>query len=208
MAKGRLPSALIAIADCDRLGAALPGKVALAYGAGVECVLLRGPSLTVSKYKSVATEVVESCPGLSLIIHSYREVAAGLSCYGVHMPSHRLGELARVSEGLLRGGSCHDGEELERAAKAGADYVFLSPVFPPTSKPHGGPTLGWSGFSSLAKGCGLKVYALGGMGIEKVADAAANGAAGVAVLGDIFDADDVSRRAARWVKAMNELNWE
>lgn len=58
--------------------------------------------------------------------------------------------------------TAHDGDELLAAERAGADGVFLSPVYPTASHP-GGATLGPTGFSQLAQTTRLPVIALGGM---------------------------------------------
>jgi len=58
--------------------------------------------------------------------------------------------------------SAHDMRELRRAANAGADLVFLSPVFPTRSHP-GGRHLGPLRFAGLASRSAVPVVALGGM---------------------------------------------
>ena len=58
--------------------------------------------------------------------------------------------------------SAHDAASLRRAAKAGADLVFLSPAFPTMSHP-GGPALGPLRWAALARQAGLPVAALGGV---------------------------------------------
>ncbi len=74
------------------------------------------------------------------------------------------GDAARVSKasGLLRLATAHDGAELGAAAAAGADGVFLSPVFGTRSHPEAQP-LGIHGFHVLAQQSPVPVIALGGM---------------------------------------------
>ena len=62
----------------------------------------------------------------------------------------------------LRLATAHNGEEIARAIAAGADGIFLSPVFPTRSHP-GADTLGVHGFHMLAKRSAIPVIALGGM---------------------------------------------
>ena len=62
----------------------------------------------------------------------------GAAC-GLHLHATQSGLVAR---GLpLHGRSCHDPEDVWRAAASGADYVTLSPVAPSRSKPGYGPPL-------------------------------------------------------------------
>jgi thiamine-phosphate pyrophosphorylase len=58
--------------------------------------------------------------------------------------------------------TAHNGDEIAHAAQAGADGIFLSPVFPTASHP-GAPTLGILGFRVLAQQSPVPVIALGGM---------------------------------------------
>ncbi len=62
--------------------------------------------------------------------------------------------------------TAHNGEELRTAVAAGADAIFLSPVFPTASHP-GVPTLGVFGFQVLAQQSPVPVIALGGMTHER-----------------------------------------
>ena len=67
-----------------------------------------------------------------------------------------------TASGLLKLATAHDGEELAAAGRAGADGVFLSPVFP-TRSHREGETLGIHGFHVLAQRSPVPVIALGGM---------------------------------------------
>ena len=65
--------------------------------------------------------------------------------------------------------SCHDAAALRRAAAAGCDFAFLSPVFSPQSKPGDlRPTLGVAGLAALCASAPLPVVALGGIGPAEV----------------------------------------
>jgi thiamine-phosphate pyrophosphorylase len=68
--------------------------------------------------------------------------------------------------GGLRTASVHSLDELRAAERAGADMVFLSPVYPTRSHP-GSKTLGRRGFERLARRTMLPVVALGGMDARK-----------------------------------------
>lgn len=74
------------------------------------------------------------------------------------------GEPGRIAaaRGMLKLATAHDGAELAAAGRAGADGVFLSPVFAtrshPETKPHG-----IHGFHVLAQQSPVPVIALGGM---------------------------------------------
>lgn len=87
---------------------------------------------------------------------------------------HRLGRgeagthgTARRAHGLLTR-PAHDRREAIAAIRAGADAVFVSPVFPTQSHP-GAPALGRIRFGLLVRGLEAPVIALGGMDAHRAA---------------------------------------
>lgn len=74
----------------------------------------------------------------------------------------------RLSDGMWLA-TAHDGDEIIRAVREGADGIFLSPVFPTASHP-GAAHLGVHGFHVLAQQSPLPVIALGGMNHERATE--------------------------------------
>lgn len=85
-------------------------------------------------------------------------MAAALGADGVYGSA----ECVANSDGLLRLATAHGGAEIQAAARAGADALFLSPVFATRSHP-GAIVLGVHGFHVLAQQSPVPVIALGGM---------------------------------------------
>lgn len=83
------------------------------------------------------------------------------------------------------GVSRHDRWGLEEAARGGADFAVLSPVFPVPGK---NPALGIGTFETLAREAALPVFALGGIGPDNGAELIRAGAAGLAVQRSVFRA--------------------
>ena len=73
-----------------------------------------------------------------------------------------IGSSGRRGRGRVVTASAHDRRQLVAARRAGADLVFLSPVFATRSHP-GAPALGRVRFGLLARGAAIKVAALGGI---------------------------------------------
>jgi thiamine-phosphate pyrophosphorylase len=81
----------------------------------------------------------------------------GLVADGVH-----IGSTGRRVRGGLVTAAAHSRVELVRARRAGADLVFVSPVF--ATRSHAGAKgLGRVRFGLLTRGAGVKVAALGGV---------------------------------------------
>lgn len=78
------------------------------------------------------------------------------------------GPAVQPAEGLKLA-TAHDGQEIAAAVAAGADGIFLSPVFPTASHP-GTSTLGVHGFHVLAQQSPVPVIALGGMNAERAVE--------------------------------------
>jgi thiamine-phosphate pyrophosphorylase len=96
--------------------------------------------------------------GLVLMLAGEPELAAAWGAHG----SHGLCGGRASAPGLLRSVPVHSLAELKGSEGAGADFVFLSPVFPTRSHP-GVPGLGPAGFAAIAAEARVPVIALGGM---------------------------------------------
>jgi len=103
---------------------------------------------------------------LRLVVAGDPRLAASLGA-GVHLRGGRWPAgapvLRRRRRGVLLTSSAHGLAELRRAARAGADLVFLSPAFATRSHP-GAAALGPLRWGRLARGAMLPVAALGGIG--------------------------------------------
>ncbi|WP_375409714.1 thiamine phosphate synthase [uncultured Methylobacterium sp.] len=129
-------------------------------------------------------------------------LAAEIGADGVHLPGGTSGDAIRRARDLLPDGivgtSAHILGEIEVAAKAGANYATLSPVFPTASKPGYGPALGTAALRA-ASAFGMPVIALGGITPINAGDCRDAGAAGIAVMGGVMRATDPARAAAAFL---------
>lgn len=143
---------------------------------------LRMPGATREEVRQVAGRAITADPRLreSLLVNRDLALARELGI-GVHLRAAQLRELRErpLPRGAWVGASCHDAEELELAARLGADFATLSPVNATASHPAAVP-LGWERFAQLVEGARLPVYALGGVGPDDLDRARAAGAQGVA----------------------------
>lgn len=154
---------------------------------GLRLLQLREPGMSTERFDALFHRVRERCRhhGARLIVNSAHPASYAQACDGVHMRAAelRLG----VSRPRLRivGASCHDAEELALAARLGADFAVLGPVKPTLTHPLA-RTLGWPGFARLARGAGVPVYALGGLGERDASQAMRAGAHGLAMMRSIW----------------------
>ena len=88
-----------------------------------------------------------------LVLVAGAQALRGDGHYGLRKRSPKSG---------LLGSPAHTLTEIRAAERAGADFIFLSPVYSTRSHP-GAPTLGRLRFAALARQTKLPVFALGGM---------------------------------------------
>ncbi len=126
--------------------------------------------------------------GLVFLVAGDARMAARVRADGVHMPEvwiDRLKPLKRARPGWILTASTHGREGLLRAANAGADAAFISPVFATKSHPHA-RSLGTVRLAALCRDAGLPAFALGGVNTASISLIKESGAAGIGAI-DAFD---------------------
>lgn len=148
-------------------------------------VLLRAPELSETDYLELASAALPLCRhyGARLMLHGDPAQLDQVAADGIHLPWREAESLAQrpVGTAALLAVSCHGKEQLQHAARIGADFVTLSPVAPTSSHP-GAPVLGWDGFAKSVASSNLPVYALGGLTDADLMAARRHGGRGVAAI--------------------------
>ncbi len=161
----------------DRLSAVL--------ARGEMLVQLRVKSFDAAAFAQLAAEALARCDatGAQLMLNGPIDAAGVMQLDGAgwHLDGAalRAGAQRPLPPARRVSAACHAADDLVLAARAGADFVTLSPVLPTLSHP-GAPTLGWTQFAALAAQAAMPVYALGGMTRAHLDDARRHGAYGVA----------------------------
>ncbi len=189
-----------------RLGRDLVWCAEALHRAGCRQLLVREPQLDRRELVELLNALASRIP--VLIVHHRCVDAVELALaggWGLHGPPELLTAWASRIRAPC-GSSTHGVQEVRAAAAAGADYVLLSPIHRPISKPDDARRpLGRARLASACRGAATKVFALGGMTPERVAEARAAGAYGVASLGwlwgDPADAEGLYARARRLLEA-------
>ena len=126
-------------------------------------------------------------------------MALAVEADGVHLRTDSLP--TRVVRRVLGprkliGVSAHSLADVRRAADEGADFVTFGPVFETPSKTRYGPPLGLDALAEACRWSPIPVYALGGIGRDRIASALAAGARGVAMISAIMSQRDVRSAAS------------
>ena len=135
--------------------------------------------------------------GVPVIVNDSVELALEVDAAGAHL-GRDDGDLAAARRRLgprILGASCYNDPTLAQAAvRAGADYVAFGSVFPSPTK----PAAVRAPLSLFSRHLGVPLAAIGGITLENAAQVIAAGADLLAVITDLFEAPDISRRAAQY----------
>ena len=164
----------------------------------VDWIIVREKDLRVEEYRMLFAKVARIAHkgGKKCLAHG--RIALGvmseLGADGIHLPLDILREW-RAASGRqsvpqagavqLVGTSAHSAAEIAEAAALGADYATLSPIFATACKPGAVP-LGIAALAAVCKESPLPVFALGGIGRDKLDACIEAGAAGCCMMSELM----------------------
>ncbi|MEW5757042.1 MAG: Nudix family hydrolase [Pseudomonadota bacterium] len=158
---------------------------------GIRLVQLRCKTLGESSYVKLARQALELCARYraQLLLNAAPELLVEVPAHGVHLSSAQLWshQTRPVAADQWLAASCHTERDLHHARAIGVDFAVVSPVHATATHPDAAP-LGWESFARLAAQAGMPVYALGGMGLQHLAQAKRCGAQGIAAISALWGA--------------------
>ena len=192
----RAEPALVLVTDAARLrGRDLAAIVSEAVAGGVNVVQLRDRELPHDELVAFGRRVRDAIAGRALLfVNGDVAAAIEIGADGVHFPEALSADAAPTGS-LLVSRAVHSVEAAVAAQRTGADLIQLGTVFETRSHP-GVPTLGVDGLREVCERVAAPVIAIGGITAANAAEVMRAGAAGIAVIGAIFDADDPRAAAA------------
>lgn len=164
-------------------------QVDAALAQGVKLIQVREAGLTPEVRQSFARQAVQRAHayGARVLINGDQDLARSVGADGVHLPAAQLLAAAVRPDLPWVAASVHNEEELAKAEALGLDFVVLGSVQATASHPAAQP-LGWPAFEQLIRETALPVYALGGLGLDDLAQAQQAGAQGVAGIRGLWPA--------------------
>jgi thiamine-phosphate pyrophosphorylase len=132
----------------------------------------------------------------AIFVNDRADVARSAGADGVHLPEGGLAPevVKRIFPELLVGVSTHDLAGAVRASEAGADLIYFGPIF---ETPGKGKPVGLDVLASVCRGVAAPVVALGGIDEGNFQAALDAGAAGIAAIRALNDAESRRRVLAR-----------
>jgi thiamine-phosphate pyrophosphorylase len=159
----------------------LEDRAAALFRGGCRWLSVREKDLPPSARRALMERLIEVAEPFGAVVGVHDDLEAAFALkIPLHLPANGDVASARRTLGnILLGKSCHNAAEIAAAAKAGADYITLSPFFLSASKPGYRTDLD---LRAHAAGAPLPVLALGGVTRATLSQVSA--VAGVAIMGE------------------------
>lgn len=183
----RLDLSLYVILDrtCLRRGT-VRDVTAKVIAGGATCLQVRLKESPASEIMDFASGVIEVArkAGVPVIINDRVDIAIASSADGVHLGEDDLpvAWARRIAgKNLTIGASASDVDSAFRAARDGADYIGVGPVFPTPAKPEATPVPAGT-IAAIRKIISLPIVAIGGINQDNLIAPLEEGADGIAVI--------------------------
>ena len=184
-------------------------KVETACRSGVTIVQLREKNLTTNQYYQLAKQVKEIADAyqVPLIIDDRLDVCLAVDAAGLHIGDDELPvPVARQVLGpdKILGVTAKTVKRALEAEEGGADYLGTGAIFPTTTKENAPITL-ISTLKTICQRVTIPVVAIGGLTSENIDQLAATGIAGVAVVRDLMQAEDIEAKTQAFLTKLNDI---
>ena len=184
-------------------------KVETACRSGVTIVQLREKNLTTNQYYQLAKQVKEITDAyqVPLIIDDRLDVCLAVDAAGLHIGDDELPvSVARQVLGpeKILGVTAKTVKRALEAEEGGADYLGTGAIFPTTTKENAPITL-ISTLKTICQRVAIPVVAIGGLTSENIDQLAATGIAGVAVVRDLMQAEDIEAKTQAFLTKLDDI---
>ena len=184
-------------------------KVETACRSGVTIVQLREKNLTTNQYYQLAKQVKEITDAyqVPLIIDDRLDVCLAVDAAGLHIGDDELPvSVARKVLGpdKILGVTAKTVKRALEAEEGGADYLGTGAIFPTTTKENAPITL-ISTLKTICQRVAIPVVAIGGLTSENIDQLIGTGIAGVAVVRDLMQAEDIEAKAQSFLTKLDDI---
>ena len=184
-------------------------KVETACRSGVTIVQLREKNLTTNQYYQLAKEVKEITDAyqVPLIIDDRLDVCLAVDAAGLHIGDDELPvSVARKVLGpeKILGVTAKTVKRALEAEEGGADYLGTGAIFPTTTKENAPITL-ISTLKTICQRVTIPVVAIGGLTSENIDQLIGTGIAGVAVVRDLMQAEDIEAKTQAFLTKLDDI---
>ena len=184
-------------------------KVETACRSGVTIIQLREKNLTTNQYYHLAKQVKEITDTyqVPLIIDDRLDICLAVDAAGLHIGDDELPvSVARKVLGpeKILGVTAKTVKRALEAEEGGADYLGTGAIFPTTTKENAPITL-ISTLKTICQTVAIPVVAIGGLTSENIDQLIDTGIAGVAVVRDLMQAEDIEAKTQAFLTKLNDI---
>ena len=184
-------------------------KVETACRSGVTIIQLREKNLTTNQYYQLAKQVKEITDAyqVPLIIDDRLDICLAVDAAGLHIGDDELPvSVARKVLGpeKILGVTAKTVKRALEAEEAGADYLGTGAIFPTTTKENAPITL-ISTLKTICQTVAIPVVAIGGLTSENIDQLIGTGIAGVAVVRDLMQAEDIEAKTQAFLTKLDDI---
>ena len=184
-------------------------KVETACRSGVTIIQLREKNLTTNQYYQLAKQVKEITDAyqVPLIIDDRLDICLAVDAAGLHIGDDELPvSVARQVLGpeKILGVTAKTVKRALEAETSGADYLGTGAIFPTTTKENAPITL-ISTLKTICQTVAIPVVAIGGLTSENIDQLIGTGIAGVAVVRDLMQAEDIEAKAHAFLTKLDDI---
>lgn len=209
------PSALYAICDadaCRRAGWTLVDFASACLNGGARLLQVRAKSEPSGRLLDETLAIVERAGNeAQIIVNDRADVARLTGAAGVHVGQDDLSPAEVrlvVGDRAVVGWSTHTPAQLDAALPQPISYVAIGPVFGTTTKSTGYDALGLAPVAAAAVRAadrGLPLVAIGGITLDRAEMVLSQGAASVAVIGDLLVTGDPEARVRAYLRRLSRV---
>ena len=184
-------------------------KIETACRSGVTIIQLREKNLTTNQYYQLAKQVkkITDAYQLPLIIDDRLDVCLAVDAAGLHIGDDELPvSVARKVLGpeKILGVTAKTVKRALEAEEGGADYLGTGAIFPTTTKENAPITL-ISTLKTICQRVAIPVVAIGGLTSENIDQLIGTGIAGVAVVRDLMQAEDIEAKTQAFLTMLDDI---
>ena len=184
-------------------------KIETACRSGVTIIQLREKNLTTNQYYQLAKQVKEITDAyqVPLIIDDRLDVCLAVDAAGLHIGDDELPvSVARQVLGpeKILGVTAKTVKRALEAEEGGADYLGTGAIFPTTTKENAPITL-ISTLKTICQRVAIPVVAIGGLTSENIEQLIDTGIAGVAVVRDLMQAEDIEAKTQAFLTKLDDI---
>ncbi|WP_247940688.1 thiamine phosphate synthase [Streptococcus oralis] len=184
-------------------------KVETACRSGVTIIQLREKNLTTNQYYQLAKQVKEITDAyqVPLIIDDRLDICLAVDAAGLHIGDDELPvSVARQVLGpeKILGVTAKTVKRALEAETSGADYLGTGAIFPTITKENAPITL-ISTLKTICQTVAIPVVAIGGLTSENIDQLAETGIAGVAVVRDLMQAEDIEAKTQAFLTKLDDI---